>query len=121
MGLLSEFAALSGWYVLAAAVLIVTIDIFLINTEVLLWFGIALAIASAGHFAGLGPNGILITYALALATAAASIVIRQNALRKNRPVEHLVPQVGDNGVLILPDYSVTTDRPPSSGPDGMLV
>lgn len=112
---LEAFAGISGWYVLLFAAALIVLDVFIINTEILVWVALAVAVASLGHFVHLSPPWIQLVYAGSFAGSSLAIVLRQRRLSRARaePAQparasatNYIPKVGEIGALIPLDLEL---------------
>ena len=90
------------WYLISTAILIILIDIFLINSETFLWFGVALFLVALGNAANLPPYVQLWSYPVALfAVFISQRYIGQILYRSPDPYRDLETYVGQTGILLM--------------------
>lgn len=88
------------WYIVAIAILIIAIDVFLINSETFLWVGFALLIIAFGNAINISPFLQLWSYPVALfAVFIAQRYIGQLLYRTPDPYRDLETYIGQSGRL----------------------
>lgn len=101
---MNEFALVisnvNPWYLAIAAVVIITIDMFFINSELLTWFGVALLLIAGGNAIDLPPIIQLWSYPVAIIL----VLLGQRRIgallnRKPDPYREIESYVGQTGRL----------------------
>ena len=99
-----EFASVvlsfNPWYIVSVAIVLIALDIFLINTETLLWLALALFIVAGGNAYDLPPVIQLWSYPVSLiGVLVAQRLIGQILYRTPDPYRDLETYVGQTGRL----------------------
>ena len=99
-----EFASVilsfNPWYIASVAIVLIAIDIFLVNSETLLWIALALFIVAGGNAYDLPPAIQLWSYPVSLfAVLVAQRIIGRFLYRTPDPYRGLETYVGQTGRL----------------------